>query len=518
MNKEISYNGWLISACFLTLWGILLTPLLSVQHPQAIDLINHLARQYVRAQIPVNQVLSNIYVFKWIIVPDLAIDLFVAPLQHFFSIYDCGRILIAMIITLWSLAPLVLHRALWGRWNLWPLLALMVVYNGNLTWGFAAYLLTSACAVIAFSSWVLTEKFSSIIRLTIFAPIAFGLYCGHLIAFGIFGVLVSCYELTRLIEANRLSAREMVNTLVFLLPLFLPEILHFLYLNIVLPPAHGTHTVMFSWPDRLMTLLSPFVDGVTTAGDEVHTQVAIFNMLFLGCVVGWLALNGKIKLHSRMLIAILILFFVAGIMPPKFIGVSFTHLRLPFVVLSLFLASIKVEKINQWSGVAISAVFAALIFTRVEQIKTNWMIYDRQSEEFITKTSRIKPGDKVLVTNNRYPASYVEHYHTASLLVIENNAFIPNLFSGTHVFHAKGDYLRLSPATATHPLNAALLQIALEGKNPKLYEPDYSYWKTWWKDYDYVVAYQPSGEKNFYPKQLDIVTEGSFFTLYKVKK
>ena len=509
---------WFIAISFIAVVCVLLVPVMSVEHMQTIDLVNHLARQFVRAEIPSGGVLSKMYTFQWMIIPDLAVDAFIAPLQHYFSIYDCGRLLVGAIIILWTFAPLALHRALWGRWSVWPLLASMVVYNGNLTWGFDAYLLTSACAVIAFAGWVATENKPAIARVAGFTLLSFVLYSGHLIAFGVFGVLVGGYELSKLYFAGDLRPSALFRRGIFLSPLFGPELLHFVYLNVTSPPAHGTDTIAFSVMDRLMTLLSPFLDGMTTVGETPHTQVALLNFLFLACVVGFLALRNSLAIHRNMIPSLVVLFVAAAIMPPKLIGVSYTHLRLPFVAVSLFLSSLEAREKKGHVYAAIAACFAVLTVVRIAFIADNWKIYDAQSKEFIARTAFIHAGEKVLVTNNRYPAAYVEHYHTASLLVIENQAFIPNLFSGTHVFHAIGDYLRLSPATATHPLDAKLLQLALDGKNPRLNEPAFSYWKTWWKDYDFVIAYQPPGHGDFYQKQLQPVSEGSFFTVYKVKK
>ena len=491
---------WFVFGAFLALVCALLVPVLSVDHTQTIDLVNHMARQFVRTQIAAGGVLSKMYTFQWIVVPDLAIDLFVAPLQRFFSTYDCGRLLVGAIIILW------------------PLLAGMVVYNGNLTWGFAAYLLSAACAVLAFAGWVATENKPAAARIAGFALLAFLLYCGHLIAFGIFGILVGGFEISRLYFAGKLTLPSFLRRGFALSPMFVPEVLHFLYLNITFPPTHGTDTIAVSTSDRFLTLISPFVDGMSTVGDTTQTQAALLNFFFLAFVVGFLAVRNTLGINRNMILSLVVLLIVAVATPPKLLGVSLTHLRLPFVVVALFIASLEPREKKDNFYAVMAGCFVALLATRVAFITDSWKTYDAQSKEFIAKTAFIRAGDKVLVVNNRYPLSYVEHYHTASLLVIENQAFIPNLFTAAHIFHPKGDYRRLAPPTATHPMDARLLQMALDRKSPRLDEPAFSYWKKWWKDYDYVIAYQPPGQKGFYAKQLRPASEGSFFTVYKVKK
>lgn len=503
-----------IALCYFLTVCVMLAPVFAVEHTLTIDLINHMARQYVREVLPQGGVLAKIYMYQWTVIPYLAIDLFVAPLQKFFSLYDCARILVGTIITLWVLAPCVLHRALWGQWSLWPLLASLVVYNANLTWGFASFLLTAACAVLVFSAWILTEKKATKTRLALFSVAGFVLYCGHLFGFGLFAVLLGGYEISRL---EKPSFGKLVKKGFYLAPLFVPAAVHFLYQSLTTPPGHGTDTLMFTWADRKTMLLSPFIDGMATVGNVAQHSVASTNFWLLLVTLAFFSLRGSLAVQRNMVLALLLLTIAALVTPPKLLGVSLTHFRLPFVVLSLLVASARVSEKRDIAYAVFGVAFAIVLTLRMCTITDNWKAYDVQSREFIAKTQFIKPGQKVLVTNRHYPLGFIEHYHTGSLLVIERQAFIPNLFSGMHIFHAIGDYQRLSPATAMHPMNAKMLQVALDRKDPKLGEPDFAYFKTWWKDYDYVIAYQTAQDKPFYPRYLKPVAKGSYFSVYKVK-
>src|SRR6202023_2867317 len=80
--------------------------------------------------------LADNYVVHWRLLPNLAMDLVVPLLAHIVPIDVAGRIFVALTMLTLIGGTAALHRALYGRAGLWPLVSLLFIYNAALYWGF----------------------------------------------------------------------------------------------------------------------------------------------------------------------------------------------------------------------------------------------------------------------------------------------------------------------------------------------------------------------------------------------
>ena len=521
-TKTVSFyqTGWFAAAACIGVALALISPLFTVQYTQNIDLINHMARQFVR-HAAADSPLRHFYEFKWLLVPYLSIDAFVEIFIGCFSVYDCAKILLGAIVILWTAAPVVLYRALWGRWSVWPLLGSLVIYNASFAWGFAAYMLTAGFAVLVFAAWVATDKKDAgknWKRTGLFGLLCFLIYCGHLFAFGLFGLMLGAYELSKLAAAGPVTAPKFFRRALELAPLGLAGGVHFIYQLAFYPPLPGTETFALTTGDRLVTLFSPFIYGLDTVNGATRHLVGWWSLLLLGGAIAFFALRRRMVFHKHMPYVLIFTGVAAAIMPSQLFGISYTHYRLPFIVIALLFASMQVEVPKKHTGYALAALFVLALWGNVSHLAQSWKNHDAEVREFIEKTAVIARGKKVLLVNREFPkVAFVEHFHTGSTLVIEREDFIPNLFIGTYVFNPVGDYARLSSYNAAHPLDAAFLQQALDGQGAMPGEKDTGYWKSWWKDFDYVIAYHTAGKPALYPQLLEQVASGTYFTVYKMK-
>lgn len=515
-----------IFACYAAVTAFLLSPVLSVRFTPNIDLINHMTRHFVRRLIEQgDDFYSKVYAFQWLLVPDLGIDILAAAVMPFFDVYDSTRIAIGTVILLWTLSPAVLHRALWGRWSLWPLMASVVVYNATFTWGFMSYLLTAGFMMLVLAGWIGTDREDESNarkwrRIAAFSVLSFLVYCGHLFAFGVYGLLLGGYELSKLVKQKKFLLGNLARRALELAPLCLPAIIHFVLLMMRYPPAHGSATRLPAWTDRKEALLSPFVYGLETAADHSYNLLNSAGLLLLVAVFAVNGMRRSISMHKYMAIPLLLLLAAAALIPPKLLGVAVMHPRLPFVLVAVLIASTRIVEKKTALVACCAAALVLAHLTLIKDVRRNWAKHDGQVQEFIAKTDVIKRGDKVLIVNHQAPFAMIDHFHTGSYLVTAHQAFIPGLFTSTHIFHSIGEYMRLAPTIPASPPNPKLLQKALSNASDVDWEqPTFSYWKTWWKDYDYVVAYRREDDRQpLYPEYLAPVKSGSFFTVYKIKK
>lgn len=517
-------HNWFVAVATLCVLGALLYPLFVFQYTQNIDLINHMARQFVRSAPAVSPV-HNFFEFKWLLIPYLAVEIFTAPLMPFFSVHIVSRMLLGAIIVLWTVGPVVLYRAIWGRWSVWPLIPSLVVYNLSFGWGFAAFLLASGCMMFVFAAWVWTDvkgADKSWKRTAVFSALSFGIYCLHLYAFACFGLMLIMYELSKLAD-GKVTAKALLARVLQLAPLALPGMLHFGYHLLNYPPQLSTATITIGLADREAALFSPFIFGIRTVDGASHHILNWASMVLVGGTIAYFAIKDLLVINRHMALVLIALGTLAIIMPPQLFGVAFTHYRLPFIVIAILFASLRAPDIpvagKNPAYIMLTAAFIVTLHLSVTKLMTQWDIYQEQVREFIAKTETVKRGSKVLLVNRDYPKAFVEHYHTGSYLVTEREAFIPSLFTVGYIFNPVAAYKRLTPPDAAHPMAADDLRKALDGKLPAKDEQGRpsDYLRTWWKDYDYVIAYQTPGKPALYPQFLTQIAKGSFFIVYKIK-
>ncbi len=79
-------------------WVLLASPLALVAHPEMVDWPNHTMRHQLATTVPSDPVLSQLYEIHWRLIPNLAGDLAILPLQSVLSTPAAGRLLFALAI------------------------------------------------------------------------------------------------------------------------------------------------------------------------------------------------------------------------------------------------------------------------------------------------------------------------------------------------------------------------------------------------------------------------------------
>src|SRR5215469_16758079 len=184
-------------ASFTTLFAILLVlsavPLVLTDLPPLLDYPNHLARMHLLPSLT-SPVLRTFYRVAWAPLPNLAMDGVVPWLASFMPLAWAGKVFILLTFLLLAGGTAAIHRAFFGAWSLWPCLAFLLLYSRLLLWGFLGYLFGCGLALAAFAAWMALEKRHWAARLLLGCAFALAIYLAHLLAFGIYAVMVAGYE------------------------------------------------------------------------------------------------------------------------------------------------------------------------------------------------------------------------------------------------------------------------------------------------------------------------------------
>ncbi len=194
-------SGRAFAALFAVLFALASVPVLTSGVLPLVDYPNHLARMALLARLPGDAALGQSYVLDWRPMPNLAMDVLVPPLLRVMPLVAAGKLFVLATFLLLAGGAGLLHRVLFQRWSAWPCLAFLLLYNRLLLWGVLNYLFGLGLALAATALMLALARRGAGGRLAVGAVVALVLYTAHLMAFGIYAVLVVGAE------ASALSAR-----------------------------------------------------------------------------------------------------------------------------------------------------------------------------------------------------------------------------------------------------------------------------------------------------------------------
>jgi len=213
-------QGRVLPLAFTALLVLVAIPIIAEPLPPLTDYVNHLARMHVMARLDVNPVLAGFYEIRWAVIPNLIMDVLVPPLVPYFSVLRSGQIFLLLTVTLLVTGPMAIHRALWGRFSPWPLLAFPLVYNGIFLVGLVNYLLGTGIALWGVAGWIALRERAGWQRAVLSTAVVLTLFLCHLFAVGLYGMTLLAFEAWHLWRSPRRS-RLVADLLAFGAP-FLP--------------------------------------------------------------------------------------------------------------------------------------------------------------------------------------------------------------------------------------------------------------------------------------------------------
>src|ERR1700730_366809 len=187
-----------VAALFILLLAITSIPVVLHPWPPMSDYINHLARMQVIANINTDPDLARFYEIDWQLIPNLMMDLIVPSLTRVMNIYVAGQTYTIASFVLILSGTVALHRQLFGRWSVLPLIAFPLLYNNVFLVGTMNYVFGIGLALWALASWVWLRERNLVLRLAMSSLFILGLFFCHLFAVGVYGVGLLAFEFHRL--------------------------------------------------------------------------------------------------------------------------------------------------------------------------------------------------------------------------------------------------------------------------------------------------------------------------------
>ena len=184
---------------------------------------------HILSALPTSEFLQRCYEISWRALPNLAMDLTVPPLAGWLPLAWAGKVFVISTLCLLAGGAAVLHRILFSSWSAWPLLAFLLLYSRTFLWGLLNYLFGVGLSLFALALWIALAN-RPWIRLAAGTAMALCLFFAHLLAFGLYGILVMGYEAGVILQ-KRLSLARLPGALVLAGATFLPAIAIYLLLT-----------------------------------------------------------------------------------------------------------------------------------------------------------------------------------------------------------------------------------------------------------------------------------------------
>lgn len=501
--------------------AVMLIPLLSVAIPPLTDLPNHISRLHILAALDGDPALQSNYVESWGLIPNLAIDALGLPLARLTSPYVAGKAFAVLAFATALLGMIALHYAVHRSVNAWTGLVFFVAYNQCFIFGLLNFYFGIGLAFLLLAAWINYAGARPTWNFLLFPAGALAVYFSHLLAFGVYVLLVASYEGSCLLRSGEWRTAVALRRAAAAGAQFVaPAVL------LLFTAGSGTQldgATYFGSPlQKLLSLLSPFRAYV-----EPIDLVTILFLIVVLPVAWW---RRRLRIGAHLAMPLLVLGVLAVVAPRTLLAIYGIDQRFAVVAGMLLFAAIRIELPARGPAMLLLALGAALLMWRVADLTLHWRGFDAQFAELRAAAKVMDRGASVLTVQRRPGGgpraeplgADATYWHVVSLAVVERGLFDPQTFTARHQpLKAHPDREPMN-CDACRPLTFEALRVLA---NPEIswetlelpYEERYFYrHAALWPDrFDYVLVIDFGGHRNPAPDLLTPRHTGSFFVIYE---
>lgn len=426
-----------LAACL----ALALVPLAQTATPPLFDYPNHLARMHVLARWDDFEGLG-FFERAGFMVPNVLSDLIGIGLMARLEALEAGRALLSLTLGALLAGAFALQAAAAGRASPWPaVLALPLLYNEMLFWGFLNYLLGLGVLLWGAAAWLALERGAPspgrrAAQLALGAAFALAAFLAHMVAFGLFAVAIAWLELHRAWGRRAEGSARALGRLAASACAFVPALLLYLLGS----PSRDLGLGMAFDFDPFLKL-SPFT-RVLSSGNPWADAAAL-----VGIAAALVALAAARGLRAEPRLAGLAAVFAALVLalPYTAMGSFFLDARVAVAAALVGASAVRgpapgTER-GGIPGAATAALLAALALggARTAAIAADWRDGDRayatliEAFETIPRGAMVVPAEAArfqfaegwLQTRTNAPP----YEHAAAYAAITRDAVVTNLFA-----------------------------------------------------------------------------------------
>jgi hypothetical protein len=509
-----------VLACLVTAVPILIFTL-----PPVMDFPNHLARIWLLGGGMQTPPLSAIYEARWWQAStNVAVDFFGTVLMRAAGLTATTKILLALMLIGPPFAAAYLNRAIFGRFHVWQLAGVMLVWCTTAVEGFLSFQIGLAAALLCASLPVLDRLNAS--RLSAIVLIAAALLLIHPFAVVFFGALICAIVIGETLPPLRsLAGRQGLHIVGLAAACMVPLALLFLFAPAP-PGSHNPGTHIVHW-EPLAETFSPKHLALLYFSPFISYRVAL-DLVFglaLAALVIWAVRTDRLRVHAGLL-AIAVAFLVTAPFLPTNIGDG-GALPVRFVIMAalMLLAGSQLNLEGRRTAIVVPLIIATVALARVGAIAWIWNERSDDVQQLERATAALPTGSPVLVLREKWSdtskvpvgrlvaacpgAVCSAERHFGSLAVVWRHVFIPTLFAvpGQHPLGVRQPWARKAVYSSGIPY-ADEIGMA----NARLRDP---YLAGWRNRFDYVLVLDADLRHTPLPG-VQLVSDTGFARVYRV--
>jgi hypothetical protein len=468
----------MVAILFIFSVGIASIPIFSYQFLSINDYLNHLARSNVLLRYHDDPTFTRFFVPNWQPLPNLAFDLWILVTGQVIPVEIAGKLFVALTLALLLSGVIFLHRVAFGKWSLWPFLALILLYNRPLLAGVLNFLFGVALWLHVLSLWIYLRAERAVIRTLVLSVASLVIFFAHLFAFGILAVTIAVYELVIFGSDKRPWHRRVGDLIIGAIP-FIPALAILVLLS---PHSSASGIVRYRevW-SRLAAFAAPVL---------YNWRMDAIGYLILLTLFAWAV--GKRAVHfNRPLVAGAIALFVLQFFMPNVImtAESADH-RIPIAMMLLAIGATDPNMASRGRRLCFILAVEAIFLFRIATIEARWALDQPIYADARAGLSSIPAGARVATAFPRNifddsSAPAVALYYIPVWDVVSHGGFTQTLFAlpTQHPLVFRSKYVALAAATPANALWRAFVigddEVSLPQPNPEIVMA--------LRSYDYVV-------------------------------
>lgn len=489
---------------------VVASPILIFPIPPLYDYPAHLAREFIIHDLLTQGSFSAMYRLHFAVIPNLGMETVVLPLLFLgVPIEIAGRLFLLLIVTLLGTGIVRVHRALFHKASLFPLLSLAFIFNPIFMFGFANFLLGFAIALHAFAWWLGARHRPLVAILPVFLLWIVALFFCHLMPAILFLGLIGSYETSRaLIERKSGDAKSPNLLRTFTLLAVAAVVLAILYSLGPLSTASQTSqaTSIAEILKRIAVRLKALPLYPTAYSPPVDATV----LLVLAAMMVWALWLGRLRLSWPMLTPIIGLMVIYTITPDDWAGTNYIAYRIPTTLIFLAFASIDVA----WDKHYLPALaVAGVVGLRTIAALFAWAEADAQYQPMLRALERL-PSHSSIYTGANYqgpfePLIRMPWSHFESYAAIRNRLFVHGVFADPtqNWIMPTPEYAERAKLTLD---NNRLDRRRSPGHDSDMFSPVFR------AHYDFLLAIQPELYRKPIPPGVRIIARSGNATLFSL--
>ncbi len=412
---------------------VVLLPLFVVTIPPLHDYPFHLARADAIAVLMGQTGGVTHYQLGSFLLPNVGMDVVTLGLTAFMPPVLAGRVFLGLVLLTLLSGTVALHRVLHGRFSPWPLLAAFFLYNWMFLYGFTNYLIGVGLMLWSVAAWLAVGRvnvFAKLLTGTVMAVAT--LFC-HLVAFGLFAVIIGGLALSETITRWRETRR--LDLGVLLLPAIPVGVA--LGVFVAVSPTAGQvrepieYAAWIGWKPLM-------------AYRSVLGSIPWLDLVTVGPIVVLIALAAwrrRLRLANIMLLPVGLLVLTFIVMPYGLFGSLYADARLPIAILLVVIASLDLGAVPPKMLIAGVWGAMALLVVRDAAIAREWHAEAPVIAEYRAAFDVLSPGSTLYAASAEpypklaydSPAELARWHpplkHMASLASIGHDLFVPSTWA-----------------------------------------------------------------------------------------